>query len=475
MHLFINEIHKILTSKQMFDFVYLVMMIIVVSIIKDMVVSLYKKRNEKRRLKELFRTSTNNTNQRKTVEQFTTSVEQPTDTSTLCNKLKYFLNEDNFKKFLDYIENHDKLFGVSATECGDTSGVSDDACTTKNLDKLILIIDKLVNTRSSYLPNKGNTKLDALYDLIDNDILFKLKGRCGIVDKNKFTIKNIHSIEVKHIPYMIQFGGDVKIEGGALQFVRTWKENNKNKYEYTHRLTPTNIHFLCRSTDAKIIKHGLEIEDRVRGEKQYENWNTKYGNAELPPLPSLLNDVVYIKTDDDTCMTLENTDASDARDVRMEPCNNYERQKWIVSNITLPGENKIYKEIRHKQNPDLCLDYDGGTCRKNLNGTYSDTGCSAYEIRECNLDDNRLFEFTDKSDMIPDNKDSTPMIKTMIKPKREDNMCIRYRFKQYKNANGYDREDIVFGKAECTKDIDENEDDSVNYDKATEFIFEKAS
>lgn len=468
MHLFINEIHKILTSKQMFDFVYLVMMIIVVSIIKDMVVSLYKKRNEKRRLKELFRTSTKNNNQKKTVERFTT-VEQPTDTSTLCNKLKYFLNDENFNKFKDYIVNHDKLFAVSESDCSDISSTGGGAsCSgTTNLEKMTLMIDKLINTQSSYTTITGNTKLDALYDLIDDNILLTLKNKCEI-EKDNFKLNNIHSIDVKHVPNTIQFWGDVKMEGNAIRFINRWTEGGTNNYEYTHLFTPTDIHFLCRSKeDAKIIKHGLSIEDRVRGSGDYTDSINKYGNARLPPLPSLLNDVVYIKTNIgniDTCLSLENTDASDARDVRMEPCNHHERQKWIVSN------NGQYKEIRHKQNPDLCLDYDGGTCSNDLTGTYSDTGCGAYEIRECNSDNNRLFEFKENADMIPDpsDLDRRPMIKTKIKPKRETtDKCIRYKYRPYTQrlvrGGVRNRVDIAFGKADCSTN------------DATEFTFYKAS
>ena len=92
----LNKVVNYFKSKSVVDFVYLVMMILIVTIIKDMLMSMYRKRKD---------TNWFNNKQKKVDEKFTTPG-QPTmvcpDTitqnSTVCEKLKFLLCDDNFEK-----------------------------------------------------------------------------------------------------------------------------------------------------------------------------------------------------------------------------------------------------------------------------------------------------------------------------------------------------------------------------------------
>lgn len=92
-------------SKSVVDFVYLVMMILIVTMIKDMIVSMYKKRKDKQWLNQAF----GKTKGKKNVEGFTGTGwttancgSEITDISTgspsVCDRLKFLLCDSNFDK-----------------------------------------------------------------------------------------------------------------------------------------------------------------------------------------------------------------------------------------------------------------------------------------------------------------------------------------------------------------------------------------
>ena len=116
----LNKVVNFFKSKSVVDFVYLVMMILIVTMIKDMIVSMYKKRKDKQWLNQAF----GKTKGGKNVEGFINdggslasgvgvSVSGsgsgsgsgcPTSTGTICDKLKFLLCNDNFhilKKYID--------------------------------------------------------------------------------------------------------------------------------------------------------------------------------------------------------------------------------------------------------------------------------------------------------------------------------------------------------------------------------------
>lgn len=100
----LNKVVNFLKSKSLVDFVYLVMMILIVTMIKDMIVSMYKKRKDKQWLDQAF----GKTKNKKNVEGFSSSFpvcSVNTDFS-ICTRLKYLLCNDKFsklKKFLDEV------------------------------------------------------------------------------------------------------------------------------------------------------------------------------------------------------------------------------------------------------------------------------------------------------------------------------------------------------------------------------------
>ena len=96
-----NKFLKFIKSKSVVDFVYMVMMILIVTMIKDMVVSMYKKRKDKQWLDQAF----GKTKGKKNVEGFSsTGPVCPENADTICNKLKYLLCEEKFNILKKYID-----------------------------------------------------------------------------------------------------------------------------------------------------------------------------------------------------------------------------------------------------------------------------------------------------------------------------------------------------------------------------------
>jgi hypothetical protein len=91
-------------SKSVIDFVYLIMMILIVTMIKDMMMSLYRKRKDKQWLDKAFSKGKGKNkkgdSKKKNVEGFTDTDCGNTSTGTICDKLKFILCNNNFNKFI---------------------------------------------------------------------------------------------------------------------------------------------------------------------------------------------------------------------------------------------------------------------------------------------------------------------------------------------------------------------------------------
>jgi hypothetical protein len=110
----LDKVIKFFKSKSVVDVVYLVMMILIVTMIKDMIVSMYRKRKDKQWLNQAF----GKTKGKKNVEGFSTGTTWTTastcvspidDTTSVCDRLKFLLCNDNFNKFI-------KLMNAITTE-----------------------------------------------------------------------------------------------------------------------------------------------------------------------------------------------------------------------------------------------------------------------------------------------------------------------------------------------------------------------
>ena len=98
----VKALIRFIQEKSVVDVVYLVMMILIVTMIKDMIMSMYRKRKDTNWLRGVF-----NNKQKKVEEKFTTlgptmGCPDPADTitqrSSVCEKLKFLLCDNNFEK-----------------------------------------------------------------------------------------------------------------------------------------------------------------------------------------------------------------------------------------------------------------------------------------------------------------------------------------------------------------------------------------
>lgn len=130
----ITKVVNFFKSKSVIDFLYLVMMIIVVTMIKDMVVSMYRKKGEMRWLDETF----------KKKEGFTTGCGGTNPLST-CDKLKFLTCTTNFDKLKNLLNNATNLNGLA----------SDFAILQKYISADIINTDGNINTggKSIYTGN----------------------------------------------------------------------------------------------------------------------------------------------------------------------------------------------------------------------------------------------------------------------------------------------------------------------------------
>ena len=159
----LDKVINFFKSKSVVDIVYLVMMILIVTIIKDMIVSMYRKRKDKQWLNQAF----GKTKGKKNVEGFSTGTtwttgdcgsqidDSSTSTASVCDRLKFLLCNDNFSSLFELLKflNTETNWKVNIDLKKDstlTTGVGtidpylqgSQAPSIKNVKKLINIIDK---------------------------------------------------------------------------------------------------------------------------------------------------------------------------------------------------------------------------------------------------------------------------------------------------------------------------------------------
>jgi hypothetical protein len=150
---FINYIK----SKTLTDIVYIVMMILIVTLIKDMITSIARKRNDKKWLENAFKKSSDDGD---VVEGFNIDPcpsDTPDDNAPVCDKLKFLLCNVNFGKFKNLLANlsvddNDKIdifCGVINTDTVNVNTITKYDISTN--DGHIVINNKLRLNKSLYV------------------------------------------------------------------------------------------------------------------------------------------------------------------------------------------------------------------------------------------------------------------------------------------------------------------------------------
>lgn len=97
-----SNIINFFKSKSIIDFMYLVMMILIVTLIKDMVFSMYRKRRDKQWFMKAFNKTKHKGRDSNTVEGFSQLCVEATPpllpTASYCDKLRFLLCDGNFDK-----------------------------------------------------------------------------------------------------------------------------------------------------------------------------------------------------------------------------------------------------------------------------------------------------------------------------------------------------------------------------------------
>lgn len=99
-------------SKSFADFIYLVTVIVLVTMIKDMIMSMYKKRQDRQWLDRAFNKSNNTKTTKEVREGFNGEIPlcpSPAQALNVCDRIKYLICEDNFQKIMKLMDNVDKL------------------------------------------------------------------------------------------------------------------------------------------------------------------------------------------------------------------------------------------------------------------------------------------------------------------------------------------------------------------------------
>ena len=125
----LDKVINFFKSKSVVDIVYLVMMILIVTIIKDMIVSMYRKRKDKQWLNQAF----GKTKGKKNVEGFSTGAGWTTastcvspidDTTSVCDRLKFLLCNTNFEKLKKLLDDVVSISNGNVTITTDSLKVS---------------------------------------------------------------------------------------------------------------------------------------------------------------------------------------------------------------------------------------------------------------------------------------------------------------------------------------------------------------
>ena len=155
----LNKIVNFFKSKSIVDIVYLVMMILIVTMIKDMVVSMYKKRKDKQWLDKAFGKGKFNGKREKgkIVEGFSGElISCSVGNATICERLKYLLCDNNMailKKYIDAdiggednFDAYRRLLGILVE---DSDGNMEIRCSTLKTDNLDSMTNNTIKSHAN--------------------------------------------------------------------------------------------------------------------------------------------------------------------------------------------------------------------------------------------------------------------------------------------------------------------------------------
>lgn len=239
----ITKVVNFFKSKSVIDFLYLVMMIIVVTMIKDMVVSMYRKKGEKRWLDEMF----------KKKEGFTAGGCGDGTTST-CDRLKFLTCNTNFDKLSSLINNASSL-----------NTLATNATNLNNLATNYGILQKYIN--ADIIDGSGNINTNNKNVITGNGVVHTrivdtnyIRGRTTVGSPVTIGIQNDVTCRSINTNGQLIEAGDIKSTTGNYMV-------NGNDYNFYFG-TAQRLSFRYNGGESHVGKR-LQIIDK----KEEEDWN----------------------------------------------------------------------------------------------------------------------------------------------------------------------------------------------------------
>ena len=286
-------------SKTLIDVVYLIMMILIVTLIKDMIVSMIRKHKDRKWLQKAFQESScgggESNDDENGVEGFTTPMSCPQSVPTgnegsVCDKLQYLLCSTNFDKLKN-------LLSVDTTKLNtllsDISYSRPEGSPSRILtfSNVIVKINKSLNVNENLiLPNGiiniSNGKIVLKSEGIDftgADITMKT-GNIILHSRNHISTPDIYVHRIsKRIgnrsgnnlgPIQVKSdieldGGDIHLRGGGLQ---VYNETNKTELpdvEIRDNMIRTYNLYVRDIKDNKLIGHDIFVYSNLMVQANY--------------------------------------------------------------------------------------------------------------------------------------------------------------------------------------------------------------
>ena len=286
-------------SKTLIDVVYLIMMILIVTLIKDMIVSMIRKHKDRKWLQKAFQESScgggESNDDENGVEGFTTPMSCPQSApigneGSVCDKLQYLLCSTNFDKLKN-------LLSVDTTKLNtllsDISYSKPEGSTARILtfSNVIVKINKSLNVNENLiLPNGiiniSNGKIVLKSEGIDftgADITMKT-GNIILHSRNHISTPDIYVHRIsKRIgnrsgnnlgPIQVKSdieldGGDIHLRGGGLQ---VYNETNKTELpdvEIRDNMIRTYNLYVRDIKDNKLIGHDIFVYSNLMVQANY--------------------------------------------------------------------------------------------------------------------------------------------------------------------------------------------------------------
>ena len=287
-------------SKTLIDVVYLIMMILIVTLIKDMIVSMIRKHKDRKWLQKAFQESScgggESNDDEKGVEGFTTPMSCPQSVPTgnegsVCDKLQYLLCSTNFDKLntllnLDTTKLNTLLSDISYSR---PEGSPSRILTFSNV---IVKINKSLNVNENLiLPNGiiniSNGKIVLKRQGIDftgGANITMIRGNIILHSRNHISTPDIYVHRIsKRIgnrsgnnsgPIQVKSdieldGGDIHLRGGGLQ---VYNETNKTELpdvEIRDNMIRTYYLYVRDIKDNKLIGHDIFVYSNLMVQANY--------------------------------------------------------------------------------------------------------------------------------------------------------------------------------------------------------------